>query len=326
MLVVGGFVALYFSNLLPITEVQVAGNVKLESSYVIELADVPDNSTFLRTDTESITSRLLSEPWIQSVSIERVFPGTLVLNISERPIAAVVDIVPETANDSTRRWVISDDGVWIAQVEDVVSATSNTEPTEGADASAAEDAPPEEQAQAEGETQNEETDISQPADGATSADDSTPVEGEGSNTQEEGNDTQGSDQNNDEALADDLKVGASSATISAEELVSVPKIKDVSAAVKPVAGEVETDEGITNALALLSGFSEEMRAMVASISAPDAVKTTLTLYNNVGVAFGAAEDIEAKEQAIATLLAEHEGTITYINVRVADRASYRATE
>ncbi|MDR1358147.1 MAG: cell division protein FtsQ/DivIB, partial [Coriobacteriales bacterium] len=78
--------------------------------------------------------------------------------------------------------------------------------------------------------------------------------------------------------------------------------------------------------ALLRDFSPEMRAMVASISAPDAVKTTLTLYNNVGVAFGAAEDIEAKEQAIATLLAEHEGKVTYINVRVADRATYRAAE
>jgi hypothetical protein len=46
----------------------------------------------------------------------------------------------------------------------------------------------------------------------------------------------------------------------------------------------------------------------------------------VGVAFGAAEDIAAKETAILSLLKEHEGNITYINVRVANRATYRGLE
>lgn len=236
---IGGFTALYFSSVFAITTVEVAGNQKLQSSYVVSLAEVPEDSTILRTDTEGITARLLSEPWIQKVEVERAFPSTLVLHITEQPAAAVVSIVPETANDSTRQWIIAQDGTWIAEVSD---------------------------------------------------DSSSVVQ------------------------------------LDAKELVALPKIKDVSAAVRPESGVKETDKGVVNALALLQGFSAEMRAMVASISAPDAVKTALTLYNNVGVAFGAAEDIEAKEKAIATLLSEHEGTITYINVRVADRATYRATE
>jgi len=235
----GGIIALYFSPAFPITNVTVAGNSKLQSGYVIKLADVAEGSTFFRVDVESIRARLLTEPWIQDVSVERGFPDTVVLRITEQPIAAVVSIVPGTANDSIQQWVIAMDGTWIAMVEDDV-------------------------------------------------------------------------------------VGH--ARINAEELVRLTKIRDISAAVRPVPGMIETDEGISNALALLRGFSPEMRGMVSVIAAPDAVRTNLTLSNNVGVAFGAAEDIEAKERAIATLLAEHEGTITFINVRVADHATYRATE
>jgi len=230
---------LFFSSIFPITNVTVAGNLKLQSGYVIKLADVPQGSTYFRTDTESIKARLLTEPWILDASVERGFPDTLVLRIVEQPIAAVVSIVPESANDSIQQWVIAEDGTWIAQVEDDV-------------------------------------------------------------------------------------VGQ--ARINADELLKLTKIKDINAAVRPQAGVRETDEGILNALTLLTGFSNEMREMVAVISAPDAVQTNLKLYNNVTVAFGLAEDIEAKELAIATLLAEHEGYIISINVRVADRASYSGTQ
>ena len=236
---IGAYIALYYSSLFTITDVRVSGNNVLQSSYVLNMAEVDPNSTFLRTDTESIKARLLTETWIQNVEVERVFPSTLVLHITERPVAARVSIVPETANDSSSVWIIADDGVWISEIE---------------------------------------------------------VENEGG------------------------------VILEAEQFVKIPRIKDVSAAVRPVSGELETDEGIRNALALLHGFSPEMRAMVSTISAPDAVKTQLTLYNNVGVAFGAAVDIEAKEKAIATLLAEHEGTITFINVRVPERATFRATD
>lgn len=234
----GGFVALYFSGIFPITHVTVQGNSKLQTEYIIDLAAVSDDSTFLRTDVDGIRARLLAEPWIQDVTVERGFPDAIILHVTEQPVAAVVSTVPETANQSAQQWIISEDGTWITQVDDT----------------------------------------------------------------------------------------SSSAQINPEELVSIPKIKDISAAVRPEPGAKETDEGIMNALVLLKGFSPEMREMVATISAPDAVKTTLTLYNNVGVAFGVAENIQQKEQAIATMLAEHEGTITYINVRVADRPTYRATE
>ncbi|MDR3137188.1 MAG: FtsQ-type POTRA domain-containing protein [Coriobacteriales bacterium] len=239
VLLVGGCIALYHSPLFPLSDVSVVGNNRLSSDYLVEAAAVPADSTFLRLDTAGISERLTQEPWIQNVELERVFPGGLIIKVTERQIAAVVDIVPERATEQTAHWAIASDGIWIA-------------------------------------------------------------------------------------LADNQE--GQRVALSTEQLAAFTRIKDVSPAVRPVAGAKETDGGVTNALAVLAGFSQEMREMVASISAPDAVKTALTLSNNVGVAFGAAVDVAAKEDAIATLLEEHQGTITYINVRVANRATYRSAQ
>jgi cell division protein FtsQ len=115
------------------------------------------------------------------------------------------------------------------------------------------------------------------------------------------------------------------ALVGVSELAQWPPVKEVGQSVSPQIGAAVADEGVLNALAIVNGFTPDMLALVRSVSAPDRVKTTIALTNNVEVAFGAAEDIEAKEQVIRTLLVEHEGKITYINVRVADRATFRAT-
>ncbi|MDR0501143.1 MAG: FtsQ-type POTRA domain-containing protein [Coriobacteriales bacterium] len=116
------------------------------------------------------------------------------------------------------------------------------------------------------------------------------------------------------------------ATVSAKEAESLKLIKDVSRALKPTVGAKVTDEGILNALEIVRQCSDETLTLIAAISAPNKTSTTLTLVNNVAVDFGAAENIKAKEQAIITLLNEHKGTITRINVRVPDRATYRVVE
>jgi cell division protein FtsQ len=116
------------------------------------------------------------------------------------------------------------------------------------------------------------------------------------------------------------------AAVSADEVAKIPMIKDVSRTLQPELGAKVSDEGVLNALAILNGFSAEMRALVASISAPDKSQTTLNLLNNVSVAFGAADEIAAKETAIITLLNAHAGSLTYINVRVPEHATYRASD
>lgn len=93
----------------------------------------------------------------------------------------------------------------------------------------------------------------------------------------------------------------------------------------PVAGSEVTDEGVLNALAIFDQASERLNEQIKSISAASAVKTLLTLKGGVEVAFGVAEDMELKEADIWTLLDKHEGKISYINVRVPDRPTYRTS-
>lgn len=93
----------------------------------------------------------------------------------------------------------------------------------------------------------------------------------------------------------------------------------------PVAGSEVTDEGVLNALAIFDQASDRLNEQIKSISAASAVKTSLTLKGGVEVAFGVAEDMELKEADIWTLLDKHEGKISYINVRVPDRPTYRTS-
>lgn len=102
------------------------------------------------------------------------------------------------------------------------------------------------------------------------------------------------------------------------------KIVDTSATLaSPVAGSDCNDEGIKNALAVYSGISDTLAKQVKSISAESTVKTTLTLKSGVTVAFGEAVDIELKEADIWALLDEYDGTVSYINVRVPSRPTFR---
>ncbi len=105
------------------------------------------------------------------------------------------------------------------------------------------------------------------------------------------------------------------------------RIVDVDANLStPVAGSECTDEGVLNALKIYDGVSSDFASTIKSISAASAVKASLTLKGGVTVAFGEAQDIELKEADVNTLLDKYSGSISYINVRVPDRPTYRTAK
>jgi len=114
---------------------------------------------------------------------------------------------------------------------------------------------------------------------------------------------------------------SSDVIITDEEIMACHLINGVQHNVQPSLGKKCVDVGVINALTILAGLSPEMCSLIKNIEAPDRNQTTLTLRNNVIVAFGAAEDIEAKETAIKTCLNEYPDTLISINVRVADRVT-----
>ncbi len=116
-----GAAALYNSSAFTIESVDVTGVDHLTASEMTELAAVPSGSTLLRVDVDGITQRLKSNPWVLDVKINREFPNTLGIEITERPIAAVVTIT-STSDQQTENWAIASDNMWLMKIPDKDSA------------------------------------------------------------------------------------------------------------------------------------------------------------------------------------------------------------
>ncbi len=249
----------YRSDFLHVTTVEVSGTSHLDESEITSLAAIPSDTTLLRIDTTGIASRLMTSPWISSVSVVRHLPGTVELSITERKVVAVVIVPGVGASGTDEAWAVSKDGVWLGPVRDYAQKAA-TSTTSSADALAQEAS----------------------------------------------------------ALASD------SSAIDASVVSGSFEVDGVVYGTSPVVGQSVTDAGVLNALSIVSGLSDTLLSQVSTISAPSAEKTSLVLTNGVEVAFGSATDISTKEQIILDLLSEHEGKISYINVRVVDRPTWRA--
>ncbi len=94
----------------------------------------------------------------------------------------------------------------------------------------------------------------------------------------------------------------------------------------PISGTECTDGGIKNALSIMGAISKDLLSKIVSISAESSLKTSLNLADGVTVAFGDSSDVEIKEAAINSLLSKYEGKISYINVRVPTRPTYRMVD
>ncbi len=118
------------------------------------------------------------------------------------------------------------------------------------------------------------------------------------------------------------RAGSELALAKAEELGCL-LIADVPSSVSPQAGYEATDESIASALLYIDGFSEEFASQVVSISAASPEAIGCTLASGVEVSLGVPSNIEAKEAVVQQILEEHAEQITYINVRVPSKPSYR---
>lgn len=104
---------------------------------------------------------------------------------------------------------------------------------------------------------------------------------------------------------------------------SAVHIKDCPNGIAPEIGGKCSDETVLNSLAILNGFSTDLKDQVKSISASNINATTLRLTNNVEIAFGSAENVRDKER-IAKGIMEENDKVVYINVRSTDRPTWRS--
>ena len=122
---IAGWAALYNSSLFGIDNVTVNGVEHLTGDEMTQLANVPADTTLLRVDTDAIAERVRQNSWVQDVQINRIFPGTLEINVTERPVAAIVEI-PISQGSAVRQWAIAQDHTWLMPIPDAGSEAAKT--------------------------------------------------------------------------------------------------------------------------------------------------------------------------------------------------------
>jgi cell division protein FtsQ len=83
LLAVGTYVA-YFSPLLVVREVAVAGQRAVKADDVIAAAAVPMGTPLARQDVQGIAERATRIPAVQAASVTRQWPSTLLVTVTER--------------------------------------------------------------------------------------------------------------------------------------------------------------------------------------------------------------------------------------------------
>lgn len=111
----GTYAGLYFSNTFAIEAVNVTGADHLTTEEMGVLAAIPQGTTLLNVDAAAIENSVVRDAWVADVKVHRVFPNTLEIAVTERKIAAVVEVVADNAK-TTQMWAIASDGMWLMEI------------------------------------------------------------------------------------------------------------------------------------------------------------------------------------------------------------------
>lgn len=122
--IAGGIVA-YNSSLFTIQNVKVTGVEHLTADEMTQLANVPADTTLLRVDTATIADRVKASAWVEDVQVKRIFPDTLELVVTEREMAAIVEIPVKTIS-GTKQWAIAKDTMWLMPIPEKGSEAAKT--------------------------------------------------------------------------------------------------------------------------------------------------------------------------------------------------------
>lgn len=101
---------------------------------------------------------------------------------------------------------------------------------------------------------------------------------------------------------------------SFEETASLVVIRDVQG-LDPRAGRRSSSDTLDNALKVLSGIGQELRAKVRAISAPTVDETTLLTTDAIEILVGEAVELEDKAFLALSIMKEEAGKVIFIDVR-----------
>lgn len=103
-------------------------------------------------------------------------------------------------------------------------------------------------------------------------------------------------------------------------------IADVPNSVNPAACYECSDGAIQAVMSVAAQLSDSFKERVVCYSASSEDDISITLKNGVEVSFGSDENIALKESVAERILQEYAGQVTYINVRIPSRPTYRRVD
>lgn len=88
---VGGGVWVFgFSELVRYREIRVVGNQRVSEVAVRHLADLPEGAPLVTLDLPHAVANIERHPWVAHATARRVFPDTVVIQVEERQVAALL--------------------------------------------------------------------------------------------------------------------------------------------------------------------------------------------------------------------------------------------
>lgn len=106
------FFVLRDSAIFSVDDVVVEATAHVSESDISNLLSVSSGTTLLNVDRAQIEAQLKRDPWVESVNVERQFPHTLKLTVTEQSVQALV-----VMNASSIGWYLSSSGSWIEPVK-----------------------------------------------------------------------------------------------------------------------------------------------------------------------------------------------------------------
>ena len=99
----GAWWVTYRSAWMRLTTLRIVGNAQLTESAVRHLASLEPGAPLAGLDIDAATRNVASHPWVAQVSVRRLFPSTVQVQIQEREVRAVLA--------ASGVWLVDRDGV-----------------------------------------------------------------------------------------------------------------------------------------------------------------------------------------------------------------------
>ena len=79
-----GYRYLTTSEYFSLTTLEIQGNFRLDSREILKIADLEEGANTLALSIDAIEDALSLNPWVENVSVKRVLPGSVIIQIKER--------------------------------------------------------------------------------------------------------------------------------------------------------------------------------------------------------------------------------------------------